>query len=178
MKFVNLVVITICAICALACGNTTTVNTPPTPSPGASPPATSTPTPDSLAKAREYYADTCANCHQDNGEGGMVKIEGKRLNVPALTKGHALGHTDEQLAKQISNGGDGMPAFKDKLTPEEIDDLVRYVRTQFQAGAKAKLDDTQSDVRSVAPTDLKNEKMDMKEKSKDTKEKPMDMSKH
>jgi mono/diheme cytochrome c family protein len=125
---------------ALACGNTNTSNTGTQPTPGVSPAPTKaapSPTPDQLAAARATYADKCSVCHQENGEGGMVKIEDKRLKVPALTKGHALNHTEAELAKQISNGGEGMPAFKDKLKPEEINDLVRFIRTQFQAGAAA-----------------------------------------
>ncbi|MBV9209745.1 MAG: cytochrome c [Acidobacteria bacterium] len=125
---------------AIACSNTNT-NTAPQPSPGASPAATNaatpSPTPDALAAVRATYTDSCANCHKEDGEGGMVKVEDKRLKVPALTKGHALNHTDEQLAKQIAEGGEGMPAFKDKLKPEQINDLVRFIRTQFQAGAAA-----------------------------------------
>jgi mono/diheme cytochrome c family protein len=29
-------------------------------------------------------------------------------------------------------GGDGMPEFKDKLSPDEINLLVRFVRHEFQ----------------------------------------------
>ncbi|MBV9956796.1 MAG: cytochrome c [Acidobacteria bacterium] len=139
MKLAKLVVVATClALLALACtnANTNTANTGTQPSPAASPStAAPRPTPDQLAAAREYYADSCAICHKEDGEGGMVKIEDKRLKVPSLTKGHALSHTDAELAKQIANGGDGMPAFKEKLKPEEINNLVAYVRKQFQGGA-------------------------------------------
>ncbi len=56
----------------------------------------------------------------------------KKLKVPSLREGHATTHTDEKLAKQISNGDDEMPAFKDKMNPQEIDHLVRLVRKEFQ----------------------------------------------
>jgi mono/diheme cytochrome c family protein len=141
MKLAKLVLVATClALLALACSdaNTNTANTGTQPSPAASPSAAApSPTPDQLAAAREYYADNCAICHKENGEGGLVKIEDKRLKVPALTKGHALGHTDAELAKQIANGGEGMPAFKEKLKPEEINNLVTYIRKQFQTGANA-----------------------------------------
>jgi cytochrome c6 len=108
-----------------------------------------------LAAARVTFADSCALCHKENGEGGLVKIEDKHLKVPALTKGHALGHTDAELAKQIANGGEGMPAFKDKLKPEQINDLVSFIRKQFQAGAaapdKAMTDKTMKDKPVPAP---------------------------
>jgi mono/diheme cytochrome c family protein len=57
------------------------------------------------------------------------------LKVPSLKKGHALDHSDAELAKKISEGDDGMPAFKDKLTQEQINNLVRFVRKEFQSGA-------------------------------------------
>jgi mono/diheme cytochrome c family protein len=59
----------------------------------------------------------------------------KTLNVPSLKTGHALNHSEEQLAKQIRQGGDGMPAFGDRLKPEEITGLVRLIRQEFQGGA-------------------------------------------
>ena len=80
----------------------------------------------------------CAACHQEKGEGGMVKIENKRLKVPSLLEGHGLTHTDAEFAKQISNGGDGMPAFKDRLKPEQIDALVKFIRRDIQAGLTPK----------------------------------------
>jgi mono/diheme cytochrome c family protein len=138
MKLIKLSVVTLAlALAAIACteSNTNTGNTGPKPTPAASPAASAAPTPDAMAETREYYLDNCANCHKEDGEGGMVKIEDKRLKVPPFSKGHALSHTDEEFAKQISNGGDGMPAYKDKLTPEQINNLVRFIRTQYQKGA-------------------------------------------
>ena len=64
-----------------------------------------------------------------------MDIEGKKLKVPSLREGHALNHTDAQLARKIANGGDGMPPFKKLLKPEEIDTLVKYIRNDLQKGA-------------------------------------------
>ncbi|HKZ80649.1 MAG TPA: cytochrome c [Pyrinomonadaceae bacterium] len=95
-------------------------------------PAASTPTPDELAAARGNFKKNCEPCHGEAGEGGLVKIDDKRLKVPSFKSEHALKHTDEQFVKQITNGGDGMPKFKDKLSPTEMNDLVRFIRHQFQ----------------------------------------------
>jgi mono/diheme cytochrome c family protein len=105
----------------------TTNQTPP-----ALPSASPTATPDEFASARVNFKKHCEACHGETGDGGIVKVENVRLKVPSLKKGHALKHTDEQLAKQITNGGEGMPKFKDKLKPEEINELVGFVRHQFQ----------------------------------------------
>jgi len=61
-----------------------------------------------------------------------VKVEGKQIRVPSLKRDHALKHTDEQLVETITKGEEDMPSFKDKLKPEEIAELVKFVRKEFQ----------------------------------------------
>ena len=100
--------------------------------------ANATPAPsasDELASARATFKAVCARCHQANGEGGTVEFdEGGTLKVPSFKTGHGLTHTEAQLARQIAKGGEGMPAFEKKLTPEQINGLVRYIREEIQAG--------------------------------------------
>ena len=89
-------------------------------------------TPDEFADARANFKKSCAGCHNEDGSGGLKEVDGKKLKVPNLSEGHALHHPDDDFIKQITKGGDGMPAFKDKLTPEQINDLVRLIRHDFQ----------------------------------------------
>jgi mono/diheme cytochrome c family protein len=96
------------------------------------PTATATVRPDEFASARITYAKDCEGCHKVDGAGGLVEVDQAKLKVPALTAGHALKHTDEDLVEQIEKGGDGMPAFKEKLSTEDINALVRFVRHEFQ----------------------------------------------
>ena len=92
-----------------------------------------TATPDQFASARAIYARECSSCHGDEGKGGLVKTtDGTRLKVPSLKEGHALKHSDEDYVDQIENGGDGMPKFKGKLSADEINAMVRFVRHEFQ----------------------------------------------
>jgi mono/diheme cytochrome c family protein len=147
MKFIKLALLTISlSLFIIACNDTTNSNqssstgTNPTPAAAASPARTSTaasPTPaaDEFAHATALYGQNCTICHGDAGKGGTVDIEGKKLKVPSLVEGHSLKAPDEHYVKQITKGGDGMPAFKDKLKPEEINELVRYIRQKLQAGA-------------------------------------------
>jgi len=94
-------------------------------------------TPDQFAATRGVFAKNCQTCHGPTGTGGPVKLEdGTKLKVPSLRQGHALRHPDSDFLKQINKGGDGMPAFKDKLTPQQIDELVRFIRSEFQSGAQ------------------------------------------
>ena len=113
---------------ATGCNRTSTSST------NGKPPETGA-TPDQFATARTTFEKNCKRCHGDKGEGGPVKLEdGTRLKVPTFREGHALRHPDSEFVKQITKGGDGMPAFKDKLTSQEIDDLVRFIRHEFQGG--------------------------------------------
>ncbi len=89
-------------------------------------------TPDQFAAARATFKKNCSVCHGEDGKGGLRTIEGQKLKVPNLTGGHSLNHPDEDFVKQITNGGDGMPKFKDKLSREEINSLVRFIRHDFQ----------------------------------------------
>jgi mono/diheme cytochrome c family protein len=148
MKFIKLALLTASlSLFVIACNNTTNNNGTSNISTNPTPAATSTarnstaasPTPaaDEFAHASTVYGQNCTICHGDGAKGGTVDIEGKKLKVPSLIEGHALKHSDENYVKQITKGGEGMPAFKDKLKPEEINELVRYIRQKFQAGAAA-----------------------------------------
>lgn len=95
-------------------------------SPAASPAA------DQFAATRAIYKEQCSKCHGETGAGGRVKVEGSELRVPNLTGEHARKPSDDKLAGKIANGDEEMPAFKDKLTTEQINDLVRFIRKEFQ----------------------------------------------
>src|SRR5690242_364351 len=107
--------------------NTNTARTAASP---AAPAATATADP--LAGAQANYAKNCEPCHGPNGEGGPVKVDNKTIKVPSLKADHAIKHTDDQITKMITNGEEAMPAFKDKMTPQEIALMVRYVRKEIQ----------------------------------------------
>src|SRR5437868_4912708 len=92
-------------------------------------------TPDEFAAARSVYEKNCKGCHGETGNGGPVKLpDGTKLKVPSLREGHALHHPDSDFVKQITRGGDGMPAFEKKLTPDQINELIRFIRHEFQGG--------------------------------------------
>ena len=139
MKLVSLVLT--CAAVALisiACTDTGTTTSTQTPSRTASPSTSPASSPavaagDEFATARTNYSKNCEACHGPSGEGGPVKTpEGKQIKVPSLKAPHAVRHSDEELTKMITNGEEAMPAFKDKLKPEEIALMVRFVRKNFQ----------------------------------------------
>src|SRR5690348_1236066 len=78
-------------------------------------------------KAEKLWKSKCATCH---GADGKAQTEqGKKLGVldysdPAWQKAHS----DEEIRKGIAEGVKGMDGYKDKLSAEQIDSLVAFVR--------------------------------------------------
>jgi mono/diheme cytochrome c family protein len=60
-----------------------------------------------------------------------VQIEGREIKVPNLTGEHARKTSDEDMVDKITNGEDDMPAFKDKLTPQQIQEMIKFIRKEF-----------------------------------------------
>ncbi len=134
MRYALALVAAACFLFVAACKNEQT-NTAANTSPNSNQ-ATPQSTPDQFAAVKTIYEKDCKECHGQKGEGGPVKLQdGTRLKVPTLREGHALRHTDAEFVKQITKGGDGMPAFADKLKSEEINDMIKFIRREFQGGA-------------------------------------------
>lgn len=79
------------------------------------------------ADAKALFVKDCASCH---GKDGQAKtFRGKILGAQNLTDSKwQAGATDEHIFSVIGNGRKKMPAFGKKLSEEEIDSLVEYVR--------------------------------------------------
>jgi mono/diheme cytochrome c family protein len=83
--------------------------------------------------AKQLYEKSCVTCHGPSGKGDGPA--GKLLKPPpadlaAATKGKA----DADIAKVIKEGGKAvgksaaMPAYKGKLTDEQVQGVVQYVK--------------------------------------------------
>ena len=103
-----------------------------TPLPATSPVATATI--DELASGRKVYKDNCATCHKDNGTGGEMEFEGKKLKPDDLTSAKIKGFTDEKIIGYIMKGvvDEGMPAFEGRLSEGEMRDVVKFIRVELQ----------------------------------------------
>jgi mono/diheme cytochrome c family protein len=117
------------------CGQTPSiVNTTPSVANSSSPssPAAKSTSPEAAANdGKELYSSKCMICHKDTGKGGKVTVEGKILHPADLTSAKMKSRDDDKLAQMIGEGDpdEGMPAFKTKLTDEQIKAIVQYVRT-------------------------------------------------
>jgi len=131
MKFCKSAII-FAAVFAAACANSNTANKLANAPTNTAQSQTNTAKVDELAASREIYSQKCVRCHQENGAGGKIQIEDVELRVPTLRDAEEE-DTDADYIRRIERGATGkMPAFKGKLTDEEIKNLVRYIRRDFQ----------------------------------------------
>jgi cytochrome c6 len=85
------------------------------------------------APAAENWENHCTKCHGADGK-GQTKA-GRKLQVKDYTDAKVQADmTDEEMTKIISDGANDkagkekMKAYKGEISPEEIKDLVAYVR--------------------------------------------------
>lgn len=69
----------------------------------------------------------CAPCHGTKGA-GETKL-GQNLHVRDLGSAEVQKLPDAELMETISKGRGKMPAYGSKLTKEQIDGLVKWIRT-------------------------------------------------
>ena len=127
------------SLCSVGCSETTAPTANNSRAANASTPALSnsttpgatSPAPVAAMDGKEVYALNCMICHKDTGKGGKVTIEGKSINPDDLTAEKFKKMTDEKMIGYVTNGveDEGMPAFKDKLTPDQIKAVVTHVRS-------------------------------------------------
>ena len=73
------------------------------------------------------FKSKCAVCHASDGSGSGAM--GKQLGVTDLRSDAVQKQTDAQLNDSITNGkGTKMPAYKGKITDDQIKGLVGYIR--------------------------------------------------
>ncbi len=76
----------------------------------------------SAEDAATVYSQKCAACHGKDGKGTPT---GKKMGAPDLT---TLKGSEKEVAAAIENGKGKMPAYKGKLTTEQIAALAKYIK--------------------------------------------------
>lgn len=87
------------------------------------------PTPEALAKAKQFYGWDCAMCHGDNGDGkGDVAAE-QKLTIHNFRDPDSLAKmSDGELYYIIQNGKGKMPGDGDRLKGDSIWNMVLLLR--------------------------------------------------
>ena len=89
-----------------------------------------------LAIGKSIYGDKCLKCHGEKGRGdGRKAADLEKKPADYTDKAKMAKFTDEDLKKAVKEGKKPMPTFGKKLTDEQIDNVIAYIRTF--AGAHA-----------------------------------------
>jgi cytochrome c6 len=76
--------------------------------------------------AAKIYKTNCVLCHAADGSGSSAS--GKAMKAKDLRSPEVQGKPDAELAEFITQGKGKMPAFGKKLKPDDIKQLVAYIR--------------------------------------------------
>ena len=80
-----------------------------------------TPSQDTSLLANTAYLKNCAKCHGKTAEG-------RHFGGPSLISAKTAAASPDDLRNIIANGKGHMPKYAGKLTPEEIDTLVKQIQ--------------------------------------------------
>jgi mono/diheme cytochrome c family protein len=90
-----------------------------------------------LAKAKKIYVDKCLKCHGEKGKGDGPKAWDLSKKPADYTDKEKMSKfTDADLRKVVKEGKKPMPAFGKKLSDEDIDGVITYIRTFVGARAE------------------------------------------
>jgi mono/diheme cytochrome c family protein len=80
-----------------------------------------------MADGAAVYKAKCASCHGADGAGqtGM----GKAMKLRDLGSGDVQKQTDAELTSITTDGKAKMPAYKGKISDDEIKQVVAFIRT-------------------------------------------------
>jgi len=74
----------------------------------------------------KIYKTNCALCHAPDGSGNTSA--GKALGAKDLRSQEVQAKSDSDLTLTITKGKGKMPAFSGKLKPDEIKQMITYIR--------------------------------------------------
>lgn len=91
------------------------------------------------SRGARLYQLNCAKCHGKNAEGTpnwrKTGDDGMHPPPPLNGTGHTWHHPTKVLVNLIKNGtakiGGKMPAWKDKLSDQQINDILTWVKAQW-----------------------------------------------
>ena len=89
--------------------------------------------PESMTRGKAVFEQNCQRCHGEFGFGDGPDAAG--LSVRPVPLRHAARmHSDGELDYIIRSGRDPMPSWQDKLSQEQIWDVINFIR--FDLGAR------------------------------------------
>ncbi len=81
-----------------------------------------------IAQGQMLYNQNCSECHGEKARGDGPRAPTLKFQ-PADLVGHRGHHSDQDFLSILQNGtGFVMPSFKDKLTEEQMRQIIAYIR--------------------------------------------------
>jgi len=92
-----------------------------------------------IVRGGQLFSENCAQCHGDLAQGHpqwqQPDASGKYPAPPLDGSGHAWHHPTTALVRTIKFGtlaiGGGMPAWKDKLSDEDIGAIIQWFQSRW-----------------------------------------------
>ena len=92
-----------------------------------------------ISRGGKLFRQNCAVCHGKQAEGApnwqKMDADGKYPPPPLNGSAHAWHHPKSVLVDTIKNGtaklGGNMPAWKDKLSNEQINDIIAWFQSKW-----------------------------------------------
>jgi cytochrome c len=87
---------------------------------------------------KALFNDSCKYCHGDEGKGNTIQDQFFKTKIPRLNSDYVQKKSDADLTTVILNGKRKMPpamvgklelAHRNKVRPEQVPDLIAYIRT-------------------------------------------------
>jgi len=81
------------------------------------------------SSGKELFESKCSVCHATETSERRIGPSLKGVHEGKLPDGIGKKATHDNILKQINNGGNGMPVFRELLTDEQKEAIVAYVLT-------------------------------------------------
>jgi mono/diheme cytochrome c family protein len=90
--------------------------------------------PSAADRGRRIYEQHCMECHGSQGRGDGVKAASLSPRPGNLVSAATSAKSDKDLLKIIANGRPrtAMPAWKDRLSEQDQQEVLRYIRSLVQ----------------------------------------------
>ena len=91
-----------------------------------------------VERGSDVYKTYCLSCHGADLRGDGPAAAGMTPPPADFSQPHTMVHSDADLVYWITNGkqGTGMPGFRDKLTDQQIRDVLAFIANRQQAMSK------------------------------------------
>jgi len=76
-------------------------------------------------KGQDLYKTKCQGCHGADGKASAI---GKKLGAKDFSDPEVAKMSESEMVKVTTEGKNKMPAYKGKLTDDQIKELVKYIR--------------------------------------------------